>query len=103
MKSCAYCQAAPHFHYSRNVTMRRNDGQNYFLLGGCPHLDNFKAGALDAFIPDKKRAEMEAQWDAEADRLFAQYTARWTEAERARYRTRLWPVPPPVIPAELLT
>jgi hypothetical protein len=101
VKRCATCQIAPWWHFSRNVSIGRAEKQNYFQLAGCAHVQAFLRGAADPFIPDRARVTWEAKWDAEAERLFAAYTAKWTAQEREQFAARLWPVPPPVIPAEL--
>ncbi len=128
MKACPYCADAPLFHYARNLSTLPNgrEGPAFFMLAGCRHANDFIAARR--VIAKAERTDIEAKWDAEAERLFAEYTkprpwtdamraewkhknpdqplpARaegWTEIERARFREKLWPTPPAVIPAELI-
>ncbi len=103
--SCAYCgpKSAPHWHFCRNYTWKQNDRQNYFIFAGCKHFSAFASTANITFVPDGERAAWEAKWNAEAERLFAIYTGGqgWSDANRAIFRDRLWPKPPPIVPTEL--
>lgn len=99
MKACPYCQEPPGWFYARNVSMTRRTP--HFVLCGCPHAERF--GSVDTklkhFVADADRAAWEAKWDEHAEKLFAEYTARWTDEQRTSFRARIWPKPPP--PTEL--
>jgi hypothetical protein len=57
---------------------------------GCGHAATlFRLDLIEA----PSAADAIARWDAEAERLFAVYTARWTPEQRAAFRGSLaWPV-----------
>jgi len=107
-KACPICQLSPAWHYARGTSINRNFGQpiarrtHYFLFTGCKHAESFGAGIAEKFVADKDRASVEERWDAHAETLFAGYTATWTEAQKNAFRHRLWPLPHPVIPNELI-
>ncbi len=99
MKLCPTCLEAPHFHYARNVSMTRK--ADHFVFSGCRHAAALFTQTPHAIVPSMERDAIEAKWDAEAQRLFDVYTYAWTDTQRAVFRERIWPTPPPVIPAEL--
>jgi hypothetical protein len=45
------------------------------------------------FFTEATRAGFEARWNAEAETLFREYTAAWTEEQRAFFRARIFPEP----------
>ncbi len=123
MRICPYCNEAPRWYPSRLTSFRR--GADHWILSGCAHV----AEAVKTFttITEGERADYESKWDAHAEVLFARYTetipwddARkaewdrqnpgkpvpitahgWTPEQRAAFRDRIWPKPPPVVPLEL--
>ena len=99
MKKCPVCSFAPYWHNARNVSMREKC--QHYIFAGCRHAEAFASARR--FVPEKECAAVEAAWDAEAEKLFAEYTSgpRWTDVARAAYKARLWPMPLPVVPREL--
>jgi hypothetical protein len=88
MKSCPLCLRAPDWHFCRHVTQKRADGLHYYMLCGCDHAMTF--GKPMQFVSETDLPANEAKWDAEAERLFAKYTERWTEPQRTAFRVRVW-------------
>ncbi len=77
----------------------RERGANHYHASGCEH--------FSAWIPDERaRPESEChafvvEWNAEAERLFLEKTARLTAEERLSWRIRLFgPVKPAPQPAK---
>lgn len=107
MKACPRCGDAPYWHYASNVTRLRNNAHGaskgpavrYWLFAGCRHAREF-FGTF-RFVPDTERATIETTWDAHAEKMFAAYTERWTETQRAVFRAKLWPKPLVAHPVEL--
>lgn len=97
MKACPRCAQSPHWHYARNVSQTRK--VDHFSFAGCLHAEAF-AHTL-GLVPAKERGAVEARWDAHAEAMFADYTARWSQPQRVAFRARLWPAPVPVVPYEL--
>ncbi len=98
MKTCPHCNEAPQWYPSRLVSLREK--RDFYMLRGCCHLDALFHHKWPA-IAHEDRSEAEGKWDAEAERLFALYTARWDDIARARFREKLWPTPRPFVPTEL--
>jgi hypothetical protein len=94
MKNCPICRQSPLWHYCRNVS--RKHGGNFYLIEGCSHAETFAKPF--AFVAHAERAVFEEKWDAEAERLFAEYTARWTDPQRVSYRIKVFPT---ALPSEL--
>lgn len=92
MKRCPKCYTAPGWHSAGNTTRKRGDGRHYFAFSGCPHaMDLAKIWGL---VPREELPTFEASWEAEAERLFAKVTERWTEPQRVSFRVRLlWVTP----------
>jgi len=42
-------------------------------------------------VPQEESHAVESQWDEFAEKLFAEYSAHWTEPQRVAYRARIWP------------
>lgn len=101
MKTCPQCRIEPRQHFARNQTWKINDKRNWFLVGGCKHFEQ-RFGKNVPAMPESDLPALAAQWDEEAEKVFAAYTATWTDAQRDAFRLKIWPPPPPVIPSELL-
>jgi hypothetical protein len=121
---------SPHFHYASNMTRKHNaetKNRNHWVpwfifAGACGHSLAF--GKNLPPVPKPECAAVEAKWDAEAEKLFAESTrtvvwdeARrvewqrknpgkplpsiadgWTEEQRAAFREKLWPAPKLIVP-----
>lgn len=76
---------SPTWHFAHNTSRRRE--RNCYIWGGCPHAE----AIADRTIRDgaAEWAKVEALWFAEARRLFALRTERWTEVERAKFKRGL--------------
>lgn len=92
MKACPKCGplSAPVWCYAREVSKR--DGVETFIPCGCQHVVQWH-GYPPPLVKQADREAFEAKWDAEMERHFADYTVRWTEEQRERYRKELWPQP----------
>lgn len=86
MKPCPHCRQAPQWHYCRNVS--RKEGGDHYLIEGCRHAEAFAKPF--AFIAAAERDSFAAKWDAEAERLFAEYTTSrpWDDEQRAQWLKR---------------
>lgn len=119
MKACPYCSEEPIWRPARNCTNTRSNAlkekrrvasEPYtladsisvqcFMFCGCSHAERFGALANSAVDLKRKRVFPSAEcedfavtWDAHAEKLFADYTARYTDIQRTAFRARLWPVP----------
>jgi hypothetical protein len=98
MRSCPHCQTAPQWHFARNYSAREK--AQFFLIEGCRHSESFARPF--GFVADAGRPTFESAWDAEAERLFAEYTAdpsKWTDPKRTHFRVRLgWITQPTELP-----
>lgn len=98
MLSCPHCQTAPQWHYARLTSAKAKAA--HFLIEGCKHAAAFAKPF--AFIADAERPAFAEKWDAEAERLFAEYTAdpsKWTDPKRVSFKVRLgWIKPPEELP-----
>ncbi len=83
---CCRCFEAPVFHHARNVT--RKEGRAHSILWACDH---FAAVRDWRPVPDTDRPAIEARVNAEAERLFAAYTATWPDTNREAFRARVFP------------
>ena len=87
MKECCFCRRSPEWFHARLVS-RREGADHYLLSGWCPKCRVFTQAV--GFTHTDKRQEVEAKWDAEAERMLAVYTELWTDPQRAAYRARLF-------------
>ncbi len=98
MKLCPICRTGPNWHLAANVTRRRAEFRTSWFLfePGCRHGSEWARAMSDlarTFLRDDERSVFEKAWDNEAERLFAEYTATWTEPQRAAFRDRVFPEP----------
>lgn len=97
MKACPRCLSAPNWNFARNTSNTLK--ADHWILSGCPHVIMLFGGLVTK--PDAVREEAENKWDAYAQIMFDDYTRTWNDAQRATFKERIWPTPPPVIPLEL--
>ena len=97
MKICPVCHETPRWHFASNTSHQRKT--DLYMFAGCKHSEAFLSSKL--FNPAADRDAIEAKWDAHAEELFTAYTARWTDGARAALHDKLYPKPPPNIPAFL--
>jgi hypothetical protein len=73
---------------ARRTSDKRGVRCAFFI--GCTHVEPIGgcADGRELIEADQGVATVE-RWNAEAERLFAGQTARWTAAERTRFRTQI--------------
>ncbi len=87
---CPKCSAppmliGPEWVFSTMSSAKRGETLHQWL--GCKHAQPLCSS--DVLVRKADMQAIEDRWDAEARRLFAEYTARWTELERRAYARRL--------------
>lgn len=86
IRACPTCYTIPAWNNAAMTT--RREGTQHYILCGCRHLGELltwrvaKAGEREPI-----EAAIVAKWET----LFSEYTARWTDEQRAAYRDRIWP------------
>ena len=92
-KICPICREEFSWHFCRSTTYTKNDGVNRFCVApSCRHISSFAKDI--GIIEDSIRSLWEARWDVEAERMFSEYTKRWTDTERTSFRAQIWPPKP---------
>lgn len=79
-------QERPFWRYAHNTSRAR--GRSCYTLTGCAHAAEVSAPSKIRDDPEEW-AIVEGAWGDLAERLLAERTARWTEAERARFQAAL--------------
>lgn len=67
------------------LSSHRQGKRLFIWCGPCKHSVEFVKGLIET----AERPYWEAKWQEECDRLFANKTARWTDAQRASFWARL--------------
>lgn len=92
LAACPMCSSLgfvvrPEWRCARHTSAR--SGKRHVIWAGCGHSPAIQGADRPVAVDGPEIAANEAHWAAEAERLFAQRTATWTDPHRNAFRFAL--------------